>query len=219
MTNFRARHHFVAAFFCGALALAAGSKASGQEPCDAGSEAADAAPYVMATPTTCDPSNYLSASNTAGGATSPSTNMFSLPAPYDASPATFNGDIFAQIGVTNPNATLFDYSKVMPPYADAAGCKAFSDHGHPAVHNCLCDKCFTEMQECDVLQGCQAIITCGWGNGCDPNASLTSPTSCYPLFGAAGCKTQIDQYGTGSVSTAVAQLLGKCGKSNGCPSQ
>jgi hypothetical protein len=219
MTNFVARRHFVAACVCGVLAVAIGSNASGQE-CQEGGAPADAgAPYVTPTPATCDPSAYISTPDSATGPTSPSTAMFSLPAPYDASPQTFSGDIFATVGVTNPVATNFVYSHVAAPYTDAAGCKAFSDHGHPNVHNCLCDKCFTEMQQCDALVGCQAIITCAWGLGCDPNAPLTSTESCYPLFGGAGCKMQIDSYGTGSVSTAMSQLLGKCGASNGCPAQ
>lgn len=225
MANFGARRHFLAACLCGALALAAGSKASGQdasvEPCTSGLDASAeaSAPYVKPPPTTCDPSNYISTADSATGPTSPGPNMWPGPPGYDASPPTVSGDIYAMLGITNPNATTFTYTSVQAPYPDAAGCKAFDSQGHQAVHDCLCTNCFNKMQQCDALTGCRAIIKCAWDSGCDPSASISSATSCYPLTAAGGCKTPIDQYGTGSVSTALSQQVGLCGISNGCPRQ
>lgn len=214
MTNFGGRRHFVAACFCAVcgVAVAAGSNASGQE-CDAGGPPV---PYVTPTQTTCDPSDYISTPDSSTPAATPGPAMFSLPPPATVVPPTGPADIYTMLDVKDPMATTFSYQQVTAPYTDATGCKAFDAQGHTALHNCLCDKCFTQMQECDALMGCRVIAKCAWTSGCDPSAAITSPTSCYPIFGG-GCVTQINQYGTGSVSTAIAQQLGLCGRNNGCP--
>jgi hypothetical protein len=224
MIKLGARRHFFAACFCGVLALAAGSKASGQScpeggsPADAGAEAS--APYVMPPPATCDPSNYISAPDATPLPPGPPVNMWTVPPLADSAPPPSTGDIYTMLGIKDPMVTSleFTYSDVKAPYADAAGCQMFDALGHTALHTCLCTKCFAQMQECDALNGCRAIAKCAWDSGCDPSASITSPTSCYPLTGG-GCSAPINQYGTGSVSTSIAQQLGLCGKNNGCPSQ
>jgi hypothetical protein len=219
MSNFGASRHLFAACLCGAVALAVGSKASGQSaPADA---CAPPPPFVMPPQTTCDPSLFISTPDAATGPSTPATNKFSLPplATSTQPPPPPGGDIYQTLGIMNPNATTFTYADVAAPYPDATSCKAFDAQGHTAVHNCLCDSCFTTMQECDALPGCKVIAKCAWDTGCDPSASLTSPTSCYPLAGTGGCVTQINKYGTGSVATSIAQQLGLCGRMKSCPAQ
>ena len=225
MIKLGGRRYFFAACFCGALALAVGSTASGQSCPEGGSGASPAdaaaeanAPYVMATPATCDPSNYISTPDATPLPPGPPVNMWMVPPLADAAPPMVSGDIYSMLGITNPMATEFTYSDVKAPYADATGCQMFDAQGHTTLHNCLCTKCFTQMQECDALTGCRAIAKCAWDSGCDPSAGIMSSTACYPLTGG-GCTAPINQYGTGSVSTSIAQQLGLCGKNNGCPSQ
>jgi hypothetical protein len=174
----------------------------------------------MPPPATCDPSNFLTPGMSMSTPSGPGPATWMGPVPADGGPPPTVSNIYTTVGITDPNATTFSYATdVAAPYADAAGCKMFDAQGHPAAHNCLCDKCFSLMQQCDALTGCRTITKCGWDTGCDVNAALTSLTSCYPLFGGAGCKAPIDKYGTGSVSTALSQQLGKCGSTNGCPAQ
>jgi hypothetical protein len=218
-----ARRHFFAACLCGALALAAGTDASGQSCPDAGapSDAASEANalYVLTPMATCDPSDYISTPDATPLPSGPPVNMWPPPAGYDASPPPANPDIFNMLGIANPNAASFTYSTdVKAPYTDAIGCKAFDAQGHTTLHNCLCDKCFTQIQECDALPGCRAIAKCAWDSGCDPSAAITAAGTCYPLAGG-GCTAPINQYGTGSVSTSLSQQIGLCGKKYGCPSQ
>ncbi|MGH7436839.1 MAG: hypothetical protein ACRENE_14290 [Polyangiaceae bacterium] len=109
---------------------------------------------------------------------------------------------------------FFDYTTVTAPYADAAGCMAYNNEGHQAQHDCLCQNCFTLMQECDAQPGCQAI----WK--CSADANCTDANSCYLLPGAP-CVLPINNYGTGSVETGLEQALGACGaavKPTACPS-
>jgi hypothetical protein len=203
-------------------AVAAGHDAAGQSCPDGGpSDAASAStPYVNPPNATCDPSLYLSnASDAAGAPTGPGPSTWTGPPGYDASPPMVSGDIYAMLGITNPGAMTFTYTDVMAPYADATGCKAFDSQGHQMVHDCLCDNCFSLLQQCDALNGCKAIAKCAWDTGCDPSAALTSSSSCYPLTGTGGCGAPIDKYGTGSVSTGLSQQLGLCGRNKGCPAQ
>jgi hypothetical protein len=203
-------------------AVAAGHDAAGQSCPDGGpSDAASLPPmpYVIPPKATCDPSLYLSSSDAASAPDAPGPSTWGGPPGYDASPPSVGGDIYAMLGIKNPGAMTFTYSDVTAPYADAAGCKAFDSQGHQMVHDCLCDNCFTLVQECDALAGCKVIEKCAWDTGCDPSAALTSAASCYPLSGGGGCIAPIDKYGTGSVSTGLSQQLGLCGRNKGCPAQ
>lgn len=131
----------------------------------------------------------------------------------DGSLPSFSGDIWTTVGVDNSMLPAFyKYSDATAPYADVAGCMAFADQGHKAQHDCLCQSCFTLMQQCDAAPGCQAI----WK--CSADANCTNANSCYLLPGAP-CVIVINQYGTGSVSTGLEQALGACGMaaSPACP--
>jgi hypothetical protein len=136
----------------------------------------------------------------------------------DGAIPTFTGDIFASLMVSSAGLpTPFSYTSVPAPYADTAGCMAFTSAGvtaHPAAHSCLCTSCFTLMQQCDALPGCQAIWKCSADSGC------SNSMTCY-LNPGAPCQTVIDQWGTGGVSTALEQMLGVCGAaaSPACPVQ
>jgi hypothetical protein len=125
--------------------------------------------------------------------------------PYNA------GNVFDLLCVQDPGVTFFDYSQVKSPYTTPAECKTFANTDHATARSCLCDKCFTLQQECDALTGCKAIQACGFRTGCN------SASSCYLIQGL--CYSTINQYGTGSVSTALSQNLETCGMMNGCPSQ
>jgi hypothetical protein len=164
----------------------------------------------MTSTATCDPSNYISSSNTASGPSSPGPSMFTLPPPAEAGVPSFSGDIFAQIMITKPSVSNFAYDAVMARYADVAECKMFDPRGHQAVHDCYCDKCFSLIQECDALVSCQAITKCFWDAGC------TDSNSCY--FSGT-CSAPVDKYGTHSVGTYLANALGTCRMNNGCPAQ
>jgi hypothetical protein len=133
--------------------------------------------------------------------------------PDGASPPYSAGNVYDLLCVQDPNVTPFAFNTVKTPYTTPAECKAFGTSGHMAAHACLCDACFVLQQQCDALPGCQEIQKCGFDTGC------TDPNSCY-LIGAK-CATQIDNWGTGSVSTALTQLLENCGKaaSPACPAQ
>lgn len=105
----------------------------------------------------------------------------------------------------------FLYSEVEAPYAkdDVDACKAFTsaDEGltetQAARRDCFCTQCTELMRQCDALEGCSEIRRCSWRTGCaDSNA-------CY-LIGAQ-CRTEIDKWGNGSVSTAIQTELGECG--------
>ncbi len=136
----------------------------------------------------------------------------------DGSVPTFAGDIFATVGVDAAGLPMnFSYSSVTAPYTDAAGCIAFTSAGataHQAEHTCLCNSCFSLMQQCDSIPGCQAIWKCAADSGC------TDSNTCY-LNPGAPCSTVIDQWGTGSVATALEQMVGVCGQAAtpACPAQ
>jgi|HubBroStandDraft_6_1064221.scaffolds.fasta_scaffold398608_1 hypothetical protein len=133
--------------------------------------------------------------------------------PDGALPPYSGGNIYDLLCVADPGVTFFAYNTVKPPYADATGCKAFGTSGHTAAHSCLCDACFSLQQQCDALPGCQEIQKCGFDTGC------TDANSCY-LVGMK-CVTPINNWGTGSVDTALSQLLEVCGQAAmpACPSQ
>jgi len=132
----------------------------------------------------------------------------SLP-PYSA------GNVYQLLCVADPDETDFNFSTIAAPYADTAGCMAFNpmSEGHATARACLCQNCFALQQQCDALPGCQQIQKCGFDTGCN------SPDTCYLIGGA--CATQIDNWGVGSVATALTQMLETCGQSASpaCPVQ
>jgi hypothetical protein len=131
-----------------------------------------------------------------------------------ALPSYSGGDIFQRLCVDNPNATAFEFSSVAAPYktGDVTACTNFVA-GHTAARACLCQNCFSLQQQCDALPGCREIQKCGLDSGC------TDANSCYLVNGA--CVTPINNWGTGSVATALSQLLDLCGQSASpaCPAQ
>jgi hypothetical protein len=130
------------------------------------------------------------------------------PPPYNA------GNVYDLLCVQDPGVVPFDYSAVKAPYTTPAECKTFNAAaGHAAARACLCDNCFSLQQQCDALPGCQDIQKCGLDTGC------TDANSCY-LVGMK-CVTQINNWGTGSVSTALSQLVDQCGQAAkpACPAQ
>ncbi len=142
------------------------------------------------------------------------TGVWSTAAPALDDGGVFStcSNVFSLLGVTDPNVPGFSYTTVASPYPDMAGCHAYDAQGHKGPHDCLCDNCFTLQQQCDALQGCKAIQKCGEDSGC------TDPNSCYLIPGAP-CTTIIDQWGNGSVSTALVQLIETCGQAHKCPTQ
>jgi hypothetical protein len=201
-------------FFAGGIATAcicvvAGAAAGTGTPMI---DASDGGPYVVTNPATCPSSQYLSTADGSTMVTGATPSTWGGPAPYDAGQATFNGDIFQMLGISNPDAGVFTYNGIPAPYTDATGCKAFDSQGHPNAHNCLCDNCFTMLQQCDALVGCRAILKCAEDSGC------TTANSCY-LATNAPCQTVINNYGTGSVSTGLESDLGTCGVNAKCPAQ
>jgi hypothetical protein len=129
-------------------------------------------------------------------------------------PAYSGGDIFQRLCIDPPTNVNFAFDTIKAPYTDAAGCMAFNNQGHPAVHNCFCAGCFELMQQCDALPGCQQILKCELDAGC------TDSNSCYLLPGAP-CYSVINSWGTGSVMTALTSYLQTCGQglTPACPSQ
>jgi hypothetical protein len=123
-----------------------------------------------------------------------------------------NGNALDYLGVCQTLPTPFAYTTVQAPYKDATGCMAFNAQGHTASHNCLCQKCFTLMQECDSLAACQAIWKCSQDSGC------TTANACY-LYPGAPCIDVINSAGTGSVATGLESNLSTCGVTNGCPAK
>jgi hypothetical protein len=134
--------------------------------------------------------------------------------PDGGPPAYSGGDIFQRLCVQNPGVMNFSFTTVIAPYAAPASCKTYNDEGHNAAHSCMCDNCFTLMQQCDALPGCREILKCQWDAGC------TDSTTCY-LAPGAPCAAPIDAWGTGSVSTALTQYLTTCGAkaTPPCPTQ
>src|SRR5215472_2657346 len=118
MSNFGASRHLFAACLCGAVALAIGSKASGQSATDA---CAPPTPYVMPPQTTCDPSMFISTPDAATRPATPGPANFTLPpaATSMQPPTPPGGDIYATLGIMNPNAMSFSYDMVTAPYTDA----------------------------------------------------------------------------------------------------
>jgi hypothetical protein len=132
----------------------------------------------------------------------------------DGSLPVVSGDIFTCLDIPMAGAlpTPFSYNQVKPAYTDVKGCLAYDAQGHKASHDCLCQKCFTLLQQCDSLTACRAVLKCAEDSGC------TNATSCY-LGPGAPCITVINNAGTGSVSTGLEENLGTCGQNNHCPSQ
>jgi hypothetical protein len=122
-----------------------------------------------------------------------------------------NGNALDYLGVCQTLPTPFAYTTVQGAYKDATGCMAYDAQGHTTSHNCLCQKCFSLMQQCDSLPACRAIWKCAQDSGCN------TPDTCYLLNGS--CVDVINAAGTGSVSTGLESNLATCGTNNGCPSK
>ncbi len=121
-------------------------------------------------------------------------------------------NIFDWLCEAPPDSVPFSYSSVQAPYTTADACKTFgADEGHTSARACLCDSCFALQQQCDAIAGCRTIQKCGWDTGCHDS------NSCYLVQGL--CATQINNAGTGSVSTALSQAIETCGSTNMCPVQ
>jgi hypothetical protein len=90
---------------------------------------------------------------------------------------------------------------------------AFTKNGHTAAHSCMCQNCFALQQQCDALPGCQEIEKCAFDTGCN------SANACYLTNGK--CVAPINNWGTGSVSTALSSNLQTCGNmaNPACPTQ
>jgi|HubBroStandDraft_6_1064221.scaffolds.fasta_scaffold07849_5 hypothetical protein len=178
-----------------------------------------------------------------GGATEASTDDGPDPATWPGPPSndgalddgslpTFDGgEVLDYLGVCQAVPTPYSYTTVLKPYPDTAGCMAFDSQGHPAAHNCYCQKCFDLVQQCDALPGCKAIAKCFEDSGCATNKTVcalvdavapklgcTPTVTCYFAPGAP-CTTTIDAWGNGSVSTGLWSMLETCGQSNSCPTQ
>jgi hypothetical protein len=128
--------------------------------------------------------------------------------------STSSGDIFSTLGIEKPSYPEFLYTSIKDPWPEdtVAACNAF-DTRWPKQRACICDNCMELIHECDALPGCKEILTCAVTLGC------TDSASCYyaPANGT-GCQTQIDEWGTGSVSTALIVLIASCRTDNNCPS-
>jgi hypothetical protein len=129
----------------------------------------------------------------------------------------YSGDALGYLGVCQSLPTPFSYTSVKAPYMDATGCMAFNNLGHPNVQNCLCQKCFSLIQQCDALPLCQAALQCGENSTClGESSSLAS--DCLYLFNGA-CVSQIDNPGNGSVAVGIFNALGTCLTNNKCPTK
>ncbi len=134
--------------------------------------------------------------------------------PDGALPAYNAGNVYDLLCVQDPGVVPFDFSAIKAPYTTPADCKTFNpSEGHATARACLCDNCFSLQQQCDALPGCQDIQKCGLDTGC------TDADSCYLINGK--CVTQINNWGTGSVATALSQMLDVCGQAAipACPAQ
>jgi hypothetical protein len=224
MQGFLTRRGIYAAAMMTIAAIAAtSSHASADDagPADAGDDAATAdatadaageaaAPTEDATTGTSDASG-----DAAVAADAPSVPGVPYAQPDGAPPGYSGGDIFQRLCIDAPTNVNYAFNVVTAPYADAASCKtATVTEGHKAVHDCYCDSCFSLVQQCDALPGCQAILKCELDSGC------TDSNSCYLLPGAP-CYTVISSWGTGSVATALTQFLQTCSAAAtpACPKQ
>lgn len=185
---------------------------------DASADAASAADATTATPdaTVTTPADASGTATEDGAAVSEAgSGGLQYVQPDGALPAYNAGNVYDLLCVQDPGVTFFAFDTVKQPYADAAGCMAVKRSGHQAAYNCLCQNCFSLQQQCDALPGCQAIQKCGLDVGC------TNANTCYLYAGSGGCVAPINNYGTGSVSTALTQMLETCGQaaSPACPTQ
>jgi len=127
-----------------------------------------------------------------------------------------NGDALLYLGICQTLPTPFSYTSVTAPYTDAAGCMAFDNLGHPNVQNCLCQKCFSLIQQCDALPLCQAALKCGENSTCLGMTGLTG-SECIYLLPGAPCVSPIDNPGNGSVAVGLFNAIGSCLSANKCP--
>jgi hypothetical protein len=225
MKPFVSRRSLFAASILAVLGMAA-------DPNDAGSDASTAADASLDAGAVLDATEPLSDASPTPDATLPAPDGASAPDSQDGSadaeggtsegvgfvqddgglPSYTGPDIFEFLCVEPPDVTPFSYAAVKAPYTTAAACKAFdSAVGHETARACLCDSCFALQQQCDALEGCQAIQKCSWDTGCHDS------NSCYLVQGL--CTTPINNAGTGSVSTALSTALETCGNSHMCPAQ
>jgi len=144
-----------------------------------------------------------------------------------AAAASTAPDIFAKLGIAPPSSTFADggatpqpfaYDEVQAPYSDAAGCKAFSSQTAQATRDCLCDNCFALEQQCDALDHCIEIVDCGNRIGCtDAYSCYLTPAKSAADPTGAGCVTEIDSAGNGSVSAALSLQIQQCRATSKCP--
>jgi hypothetical protein len=220
MQPFVSRRSLFAASLLALFGLAA-------NPNDAGSDAgpvADAAPDVTPADAANDASSVLDATvPTADGAADGAASAAETGTPEtpegmgfvqdDGGLPTYTGpNIFGILCMEPPDTTPLSYADMKAPYTTAAECKTFApEEGHSTARSCLCDSCFTLQQQCDTLAGCRTIQECGWKTGCHDS------NSCYLVQGL--CANEINNAGTGSVSTALSQAIETCASSNMCPVQ
>jgi hypothetical protein len=183
---------------------------------DGSADAASAADATTATPdaTVTTPTDASGeAAGEDGAAAAEAGGGVQYVQPDGALPPYSAGNVYDLLCVPDPGVTFFAFDTVKPPYADVAGCMAFKRSGHTAAYDCFCQNCFSLQQQCDALPGCQAIQKCELDIGC------TNANSCY--LGGGPCVAPINNYGTGSVSTALTQLIATCGSgaSPACPHQ
>lgn len=83
--------------------------------------------------------------------------------------------------------------------------------------DCLCEKCVREITDCNSDEGCREIQACAVKTGC-------RGTGCY--FAEPECMGIIDEWGSTSLSTTLAQQLQDCtdlecgdGSKENCPPQ
>ena len=205
-----------------ACILAIGARAAdpdgGTDAAAAQDASADATAAADATTTTPDatvtpPADASGSGEDGAAASEGGSGGLQYVQPDGALPPYSAGNVYDLLCMKDPSAAFFDFSTVKAPYTDVAGCMAFPRPGHATAYSCLCQNCFSLQQQCDALPGCQAIQKCGLDTGC------TDANSCYLVAGS--CVAPINNYGTGSVSTALSQMLEVCGKgaNPACPSR
>lgn len=106
---------------------------------------------------------------------------------------------------------FLDFGMFEEPYETVEQCIAFSEERGVLYDAtaCACENCFATMQECDVLDGCIAIRSCGFSTGC------RGAFECYLLPGAP-CVEVINDYGNASVAAAITLDLSECQTASAC---
>lgn len=106
---------------------------------------------------------------------------------------------------------FLDFRVFEEPYESVAECIEYSEERGVLYDAtaCACQNCFETMQECDVLDGCIAIRSCGFATGC------RGAFECY-LLPDAPCVEVINDYGNASVAAAITLDLSECQDASGC---